>query len=91
MGMSNQELATTDIFALSDEGLKDHINSLQSERNQLKQTVVPSVSECNTLIALAHSELASRASDRTARQAFWSSMIAIGIAVAGILADLYKG
>jgi uncharacterized small protein (DUF1192 family) len=90
MRKSNQELATTDIFVLSDDDLKAHINDLQDERNQLKQSVVPSVGECNTLIALAQSELASRASDRTARQAFWSSMIAIGIAVAGILADLYN-
>ena len=83
---TNQELATTDIFALDDDTLKMHINALQAERNQLKATVVPSVSECNALIALAQAELSSRATDRIAKRALWLSVAAIGIScVLGLL------
>ena len=74
---SNIDLVTTDVFALSDRELRVHITALQDERNRLKQTVVPSVGECNTLIALAHSALNSRATDRMAKRALWLSVAAI--------------
>src|SRR3546814_11399750 len=65
------------MFALTDRELKAHINALQAERNLLKQYVVPSVGECNTLIAIAHAELSSRASDRMGKRAIWLSVAAI--------------
>jgi hypothetical protein len=83
---TNVELATTDVFALSDEALKAHINALQEERNHLKKTVIPSVGECNTLIALAHAELSSRSADRMSRRALWLALAAFVIScLAGVL------
>ena len=79
---SDYALATTDIFSLKDSELKAHINDLQSQRNELKGSVVPSVGECNTLIALAHAELSSRATDRLARKAIWLSATAIFVSCA---------
>ena len=81
-GKSNQELVTTDIFGLRDSELRDHISALQQERNRLKQSVVPSVSECNALIALSHAELTSRATDRMAKRALLLSVVAIVISCA---------
>ena len=74
---SNKELATTDIFALNDQALKQHINALQDERNRLKDSVVPSVGECNTLITLCHADLSARSTDRLAKRAIYISVIAI--------------
>ena len=79
---TNEELVTADMFALNDRELKAHINALQGERNCLKQSVVPSVSECDTLIALAHAELSARATDRMARRAIWLSVTAIVVTCA---------
>lgn len=70
-------LVGTDIYKLSDADLRGHITELQSERAHLKIHVVPSISECDTLIGLAHSELSSRASDRMAKRALLLSVIAI--------------
>ena len=75
---NNKDLVTTDLFVLDNKALKNHINVLQDERNRLKNSVVPSVSECNTLIALAHAELSARSTDRLAK---W----ALAISVASIL------
>ncbi len=75
------ELTTTDIFTLNDKALRIHIRDLQTRRNEQKLNVVPSVSECNVLIGLAHSELSSRATDRLAK-------VALLIAVVSMLATL---
>jgi 3-methyladenine DNA glycosylase/8-oxoguanine DNA glycosylase len=77
---SNQELMTTDVFSLDDRALKQHIRHLQSERNELKRMVVPSVSECNAMISLASAELSGRASDRLGKRAIWLSMVAVVLA-----------
>lgn len=77
VGKTNEELVTADLFALNDGELKAHIDALQAERNRLKKSVVPSVAECNGLIALAQAELSARASDRKASRALWLSVTAI--------------
>jgi hypothetical protein len=74
---TNEELVNTDMFALNDQELKRHIKALQVERNRLKQSVVPSVSECDTLIALALTELSGRISNRKTNYALWLSVTAI--------------
>jgi uncharacterized small protein (DUF1192 family) len=79
---SNQDLVTSDIFALQDAELRDHITALQQELNRLKESVVPSVNECNALIALSHAELTSRSTDRMAKRALSLSVVAIVISCA---------
>ena len=74
---NNKELVTTDLFLLDDKALKNHIYELQDERNRLKNSVVPSVSECNTLIAIAHAELSARSTDRLAKWALFISVASI--------------
>ncbi|MFC3786850.1 uncharacterized small protein (DUF1192 family) [Sphingopyxis italica] len=88
---SNQELVTTDLFVLNDRDLRTHINALQAERNRLKASVVPSVAECNTLIALAHAELSARSTDRLAKRALGVSVVAVVLSVAGVLAQIFIG
>jgi hypothetical protein len=81
---SNQELMTTDLFSLDDNGLRVHIQQVQAERDRLKNSVVPSVNECNEMIALAHAVLSSRSTDRATRRALQLSIIAI--LVSGLVA-----
>lgn len=88
---SNKELVTTDMFALDDSALRSHINDLQDERNRLKNSVVPSVSECNTLIMLAHAELSSRATDRLSKRAIGISVVAIVVSCAAGLLEIALG
>lgn len=81
---SNFELMTTDLFTLSDSELSAHIQTLQIERNNLKRTVVPSVSECNEMISLARMELSSRSSEKLARSAHKISIAATLLALAAL-------
>jgi hypothetical protein len=90
-GKTNYELANSDVFSLNDRELKVHINALQAERNRLKQSVVPSVGECNTLIALARAELSARASDRKANLALWLSVTAIVVTCAVSILPILMG
>jgi hypothetical protein len=87
----NLELVTTDMFSLNDTDLRQHINDLQAERNCLKNSVVPSVGECNTLIALAYAELSARASDRLAKRALYISLAAVLISCGASVLEIAFG
>jgi hypothetical protein len=86
-----RELSRENIFLLTDEELRRHIAALQTERNRLSPNVVESVSECNFMLQVSCSELASRdtktladASLKLARSSYILSIVSTTIAIAGI-------
>jgi uncharacterized small protein (DUF1192 family) len=81
--ISNQELVGKDIFAMSSKELKQHMADLLDERRRLKNSVVPSVTECDNLLGLSQAELNSRSSARLAKVALFISVISI-LASAGL-------
>jgi hypothetical protein len=72
-----QTLVGVDIFELNQRALKSHMKQLLAERRRLKQSVVPSVSECDNLLALCQAEINSRSSSKIAYAAIIISVVSI--------------
>jgi hypothetical protein len=86
--IDNQELVGRDVFSMSSKELKQHMTDLLQERRRLKNSVVPSVSECDNLLSLSQAELNSRSSSKVAYAAIGISIISLIVAVCALVADL---
>ncbi|MGP1282906.1 MAG: hypothetical protein ACTS1X_08020 [Parasphingopyxis sp.] len=84
-GKEYHELINTDIFDLDDQQLRKHVNALQEKREKLARSVVPSVSQCDQMISLAHAELSTRSAAKLARRAIWISVGSVILTGIGVL------